>query len=201
MRPNYWQPWSCSTPSPTEGARRAPLAQLTTVATPPCTSPHPTLYTFPKAFLSNSEVPYGEPYRLRPYGDPASRSHVRSARGTLFYESTVRIKGKAWAQGCAILLVTPGTEVEESRKGSEARVSRRGRQRRQVDCTWCVLSPAHSSVSRGNVGVCFAHDGLHTDCVYIPTPTTEMFYMPFTELLESMHQASAWFSSWAHPRS
>jgi hypothetical protein len=70
--------------------------------TPRCVqSPHPTLYALHK-ISRKPEVPYGESYMPRPYGDPTR---------------TLRTKRREAVR----LLVMFGTGVEESRKAFESR--------------------------------------------------------------------------------
>jgi hypothetical protein len=85
--------------------------------------------------------------------------------------------------------------VEESHKGSETRVSHRGRQRRQVDCTGVCAVP---NTFFGLVELMMSSHRL--DVLNDVLPATEMLRMPFAELLKLMHQARTCVSSWAHPR-
>ncbi|KAI0277742.1 hypothetical protein BGY98DRAFT_595946 [Russula aff. rugulosa BPL654] len=93
----------------------------------PCwKSPHLTLYAFPKAFLTKPEVPYPEPYKLRPYPAPPRRPEQRSVdmsmqviamNSRIILRPTVRVKIKRRLREVVKLIVTRGAAVEESRKG------------------------------------------------------------------------------------
>jgi hypothetical protein len=94
--------------------------------TPRWTSPHLTLYAFPKAFLSKPEVQYPEPFKLRPYPAPPRRPEQRSAdmsmqvlmiNSRVMLRPTVRAKIKRRLRETVKLIVTRGAAVEVSRKG------------------------------------------------------------------------------------
>ena len=65
---------------------------------PRWTSPHLNLYTFPKAFLSEPEAQYVEPYKQRPYPAPPRRPDMSmqflTYNSRIVIRPTVRIKIK-----------------------------------------------------------------------------------------------------------
>jgi hypothetical protein len=94
-----------------------------------------------------------------------------------------------------LLRVALGSE-SRNRARSESRVLRSSAEGvGAVDCTWYYVVPtAFFGRARQCECVCFAHDGLvlhKLDVVhrYITLPTTEMLYMLFTDLLESMYRS------------
>jgi hypothetical protein len=93
---------------------------------PRWTSPHLTLYAFPKAFLSKPEAPYPDPYKPRPYPAPPRRPEQRSAdmsmqvlafKSRVVLRPTMRVKIKRRLKEAVRLIVTRGAAVEESRTG------------------------------------------------------------------------------------
>jgi hypothetical protein len=95
---------------------------------PRWTSPHLTLYAFPKAFLTRPEAPYPVPNQSRPYpAQPPRRlgEEQRSAdmsmqmlavNSRLVRRPAVRVKIKRRLKEAVRLIVTRGAAVERSRK-------------------------------------------------------------------------------------
>ncbi|KAF8477721.1 hypothetical protein DFH94DRAFT_755326 [Russula ochroleuca] len=138
---------------------------------PRWTSPHLTLYAFPKASLREPEVQFPEPYKQRPYPALPRRPEQRSADmsmqflaygSRLILRPTVRVKIKRRLREAVSLIVTRGAAVDKSRKGSK------------------IVFRAE------DVG---AEKWIVPDWTYVALPTTEMIRMPFTELLDLMRQA------------
>jgi hypothetical protein len=110
---------------PTYPGAHLPFNQRHLLA-PRWTSPHLTLYAFPKAFLSKPDVEYCKPYKPRPYPAPPRRPGQRSADMSMQFiavnsrvvlRPALRYKIKRTLKEAARLIVTRGAAVEESRKG------------------------------------------------------------------------------------
>ncbi|KAH9956828.1 hypothetical protein BGW80DRAFT_1386103 [Lactifluus volemus] len=134
---------------------------------------HPTLSLFalPKAYLTKPDVPYPEPYKSRPYPESLRRPEQRSVDMSMQFVSfkshvvlkpVVRTKIKRRLREVVKLIVTRGAAVEESRTGQKVVVLR-----------------------EEDVG---ADKWIVPDWTYIARPTTELFRMPFAELLDLMRK-------------
>jgi hypothetical protein len=123
-------------------------------------------------------VPYGEQYKLRPYpasprkagtaehGHVDAGSRVQSARRTLPHRG--HQKASVGSRKLPDLLVTRGAGVEESRKKGLKLVFRAegiGADK-WIAPGVCVVPSAFFGLAGQPVGVCFAHDGFHTDWMY-----------------------------------
>ena len=113
---------------------------------------------------------------------------------------TVCIKIKRRLRETVNLIVTRGAAVEESRKGSKLVFRAEDVGAEKWIAPGMLLSHAppifllllFSLWWVGVECVLVAHDELHVDWTYAALPTTEMFRMPFADLIGLMRQA-LWF--------
>jgi hypothetical protein len=143
--------------------------------TPRCTIPHPTLYPFPKAFLSKPEVLYGKPYKLRPCASEEGPNSAARACRCRFSRS---IAASNFALPCALKASVGSRRLSDSL----LRVARGSRNRgtgpklvfRAEDVgadKWIVCCPNRVFPSCGAVWVCvlltmgFSQIGCTVHCI------------------------------------
>jgi hypothetical protein len=172
--------------------------------TPRWTSPHLTLFATPKAFLSKPDVRYPEPFKPRPYPAPPIKPEQRRAdmsmqvvaiRSRIILHQALRGTIKRRLREAVKLIVTRGAAVEESPKGPKVvfRAGDVGAEKWIAPGMLLSLSLWHAASKRFAIvqSLLFTRDVAfsHADWTYIAMPTSELFRMPFAELLSLMRQA------------